>query len=143
MAKKFLDLEGLKHFISRIIGKTDISKIGDGTCTGAISALNQSMPLLYHKDGHCDFKMGYSVGVITLSNSDAIYSISLPTPPTGYNYDSYKTTITCVASTNGLAYTFYNISVSNNTCKFKVKCLSGDRYDGGLYLGVHAMMTPV
>lgn len=42
MAKKFLDLEGLKHFISRIIGKTDISKIGDGTCTGAISALNQS-----------------------------------------------------------------------------------------------------
>lgn len=42
MAKKFLDLEGLKHFISKIIGKTDISKIGDGTCTGAISALNQS-----------------------------------------------------------------------------------------------------
>ena len=45
MAKKFLDLEGLKHFISKIIGKTDISKIGDGTCTGAISALNQSMKL--------------------------------------------------------------------------------------------------
>ena len=43
MAKKFLDLEGLKHFISRIIGKTDISKIGDGTCTGAIRALNQSL----------------------------------------------------------------------------------------------------
>ena len=101
------------------------------------------MPLLYHKDGHCDFKMGYSVGVIGLSSADSIYPISLPTPPTGYNYDSYRTTITCVASTNGLAYTFYNISVSNNTCKFKVKCLSGDRYDGGLYLGVHAMMTPV
>ena len=43
MAIKFLDLDGLKHFISKIIGKTDISKIGDGTCTGAISALNQSM----------------------------------------------------------------------------------------------------
>lgn len=42
MARKFLDLDGLKHFISKIIGKTDISKIGDGTCTGAISALNQS-----------------------------------------------------------------------------------------------------
>ena len=42
MAKKYLDLEGLKHFINKIIGKTDISKIGDGTCTGAISALNQS-----------------------------------------------------------------------------------------------------
>lgn len=42
MARKFLDLDGLKRFISKIIGKTDISKIGDGTCTGAISALNQS-----------------------------------------------------------------------------------------------------
>ena len=42
MARKFLDLDGLKHFISEAIGKTDISKIGDGTCTGAISALNQS-----------------------------------------------------------------------------------------------------
>lgn len=103
--------------------------------------VNQSMPLLYHKDGKCDLKFGYSVGVIKLTNSDDTYSVSLPTPPTGYNYDSYKTTITCVASTNGLAYTFFNVSVSDNICKFKVKCLSGDRYDGGLYLGVHAMMT--
>lgn len=103
--------------------------------------VNQSMPLLYHNGGKCDLKFGYSVGVIELTNSDATYSVSLPTPPTGYNYDSYKTTITCVASTNGLAYTFFNVSVSDNICKFKVKCLSGDRYDGGLYLGVHAMMT--
>ena len=42
MAKKFLDLDGLKHFISKTIGKTDISEIGDGTCKGAINALNQS-----------------------------------------------------------------------------------------------------
>ena len=105
------------------------------------NSLNQSMPLLYHNGGKCDLKFGYSVGVIELTNSDATYSVSLPTPPTGYNYDSYKTTITCVASTNGLAYTFFNVSVSDNICKFKVKCLSGDRYDGGLYLGVHAMMT--
>ena len=42
MAREFLDLDGLKHFISKTIGKKDISKIGDGTCTGAISALNQS-----------------------------------------------------------------------------------------------------
>lgn len=111
------------------------------SCHLLLTSLNQSMPLLYHNGGKCDLKFGYSVGVIELTNSDATYSVSLPTPPTGYNYDSYKTTITCVASTNGLAYTFFNVSVSDNICKFKVKCLSGDRYDGGLYLGVHAMMT--
>ena len=36
MAKKFLDLNGFKYFISKIIGKTSIAGIGDGTCTGAI-----------------------------------------------------------------------------------------------------------
>lgn len=40
---KYLDLTGLKYFITKRIGKTNISKIGDGTCTGAISALNQSL----------------------------------------------------------------------------------------------------
>lgn len=40
---KYLDLTGLKYFITKRIGKTDISKIGDGTCTGAISTLNQSL----------------------------------------------------------------------------------------------------
>lgn len=40
---KYLDLTGLKYFITKRIGRTDISKIGDGTCTGAISALNQSL----------------------------------------------------------------------------------------------------
>ena len=40
---KYLDLTGLKYFITKRIGKKDISKIGDGTCTGAISALNQSL----------------------------------------------------------------------------------------------------
>ncbi len=40
---KYLDFTGLKYFITKRIGKTDISKIGDGTCTGAISALNQSL----------------------------------------------------------------------------------------------------
>lgn len=40
---KYLDLTGLKYFITKRIGKTDISKMGDGTCTGAISALNQSL----------------------------------------------------------------------------------------------------
>ena len=40
MAKKFLDLDGFKYFISKIIGKTDISSIGEGTLTSAISAMN-------------------------------------------------------------------------------------------------------
>ena len=74
MAKKFLDLEGLKHFISRIIGKTDISKIGDGTCTGAISALNQSMNTLdslkgwrpYHRSANFTIKNGQTT--ITFGN---------------------------------------------------------------------------
>lgn len=46
---KYLDLTGLKYFITKRIGKTDLSKIGDGTCTGAISALNQSLGNLLNK----------------------------------------------------------------------------------------------
>lgn len=37
---KFLSLNGLKYFINRIIGKTDITKIGDGTLTGAVKKLS-------------------------------------------------------------------------------------------------------
>ena len=74
MARKFLDLDGLKHFISKIIGKTDISKIGDGTCTGAISALNQSMNTLdslkgwhpYHRSANFTIKNGQTT--ITFGN---------------------------------------------------------------------------
>ena len=43
MAKKFLDLNGFKYFISKIIGKTSIAGIGDGTCTGAIYWLFHNM----------------------------------------------------------------------------------------------------
>ena len=39
MANKFLDLNGFKYFINKIIGKTSIAGIGDGTLTGAISDL--------------------------------------------------------------------------------------------------------
>ena len=39
---KYLDLTGLKYFITKRIGKTDISKIGDGTCTGAISEIGRA-----------------------------------------------------------------------------------------------------
>lgn len=37
--KKFLDIEGVKYIISKVIGKTDISGIGDGTLKGAISSI--------------------------------------------------------------------------------------------------------
>lgn len=56
---KYLDLTGLKYFITKRIGKTDISKIGDGTCTGAISALNQSLSnnaVLFKKIKRTDIK---------------------------------------------------------------------------------------
>lgn len=41
--KKFLDLEGLKHIVNKVIGKTDISGIGDGTLKGAIHLIKQTM----------------------------------------------------------------------------------------------------
>lgn len=50
MAKKFLDLNGFKYFISKIIGKTDISSIGEGTLTSAISAVNARADSLIKHD---------------------------------------------------------------------------------------------
>lgn len=41
--KKFLDINGFKHFVEKAIGKTDISTIGDGTVKGAIWDINQSL----------------------------------------------------------------------------------------------------
>lgn len=50
MAKKFLDLNGFKYFINKIIGKTSIAGIGDGTCTGAIRTLNDNLtPVVYNE----------------------------------------------------------------------------------------------
>lgn len=50
MAKKFLDLSGFKYFISKIIGKTSIAGIGDGTCTGAIHTLYDNLtPVVYNE----------------------------------------------------------------------------------------------
>lgn len=66
---KYLDLTGLKYFITKRIGKTDISKIGDGTCTGAISALNQSLGNLSNKQ---DWK---EIGTFRDVNEHAISNI--------------------------------------------------------------------
>lgn len=38
--KKFLSESGFKHFVEKVIGKTDISSVGDGTLKGAVSSLN-------------------------------------------------------------------------------------------------------
>ena len=44
--KKFLSESGFKHFVEKVIGKTDISSIGDGTIKGAVSSLNLKMELV-------------------------------------------------------------------------------------------------
>lgn len=40
---RYLSKEGLKHFVEKVIGKTDISAVGDGTLKGAISSLKYSL----------------------------------------------------------------------------------------------------
>lgn len=42
--KKFLSESGFKHFVEKVIGKTDISSIGDGTIKDAVSSLNLKIP---------------------------------------------------------------------------------------------------
>ena len=44
--KKFLSESGFKHFVEKVIGKTDISSIGDGTIKDAVSSLNIKMDLV-------------------------------------------------------------------------------------------------
>lgn len=44
--KKFLSESGFKHFVEKVIGKTDISSVGDGTLKGAVSSLNIKMDLV-------------------------------------------------------------------------------------------------
>ena len=44
--KKFLSESGFKHFVEKVIGKTDISSIGDGTIKDAVSSLNLKMELV-------------------------------------------------------------------------------------------------
>lgn len=93
---KYLDLTGLKYFITKRIGKTDISKIGDGTCTGAISALNQSL-------GNISImKMGTKIleilpgnnSCLLLSKNDVISALGLSSST--FNFDNL-----CVSITNG------------------------------------------
>ena len=102
---KYLDLTGLKYFITKRIGKTDISKIGDGTCTGAISALNQSLGNLNKLNslGNISImKMGTKIleilpgnnSCLLLSKNDVISALGLSSST--FNFDNL-----CVSITNG------------------------------------------
>ena len=124
MAKKFLDLEGLKHFISRIIGKTDISKIGDGTCTGAISALNQS------KLSDINGSMVSASSAVTVDAGKTVdFTVTFPVPDGCESHPFFAyvkstgwagliTQGTIVSMTKAEAtFTLYNASVSQRTVK--------------------------
>lgn len=106
---KYLDLTGLKYFITKRIGKTDISKIGDGTCTGAISALNQSLGNLktdlnkLNSLGNISImKMSTKIleilpgnnSCLLLSKNDVISALGLSSST--FNFDNL-----CVSITNG------------------------------------------
>ena len=124
MAKKFLDLEGLKHFISKIIGKTDISKIGDGTCTGAISALNQS------KLSDISGSMISASNLVTIDAGKTVdFTVTFPVPDGCESHPFFAyvkstgwagliTQGTIVSMTKAEAtFTLYNASASQRTVK--------------------------
>lgn len=106
-----------------------------------IEELTKKLPTLYQDDKVFNIKLGSISTKITIT-PDTTYSINMPTPPTGYSYDQYKTFLTIIASSNGLPYVYYNLTITGNTCNFKLKSLSGDRYDGDLYVGVTSIMVP-
>ena len=109
-----------------------------------LTNVNQNLPALYHKNYIRNFNIAYFAGYIALKDANTTYSVDLPTPPARYSYDTYRVTITCVASSNNLPYIPYNITIDNNKnnkCLFRIKCLSNEnRYNGNLYLGVHAIL---
>lgn len=93
---KYLDLTGLKYFITKRIGKTDISKIGDGTCTGAISALNQSLgniSIMKMSTKILEILPGNN-SCLLLSKNDVISALGLSSST--FNFDNL-----CVSITNG------------------------------------------
>ena len=113
---KYLDLTGLKYFITKRIGKTDISKIGDGTCTGAISALNQSLGNL-----KTDFNILNSLGNISIMNMGTKILEILP----GNN--------SClVLSKNDVISA---LGLSSSTFNFDNLCVSFTNGDGAAFSG--------
>lgn len=100
---------GYTHLVDSFSYKTDISKIGDGTCTGAISALNQSLGNLktdlnkLNSLGNISImKMGTKIleilpgnnSCLLLSKNDVISALGLSSST--FNFDNL-----CVSITNG------------------------------------------
>ncbi|MCI7492037.1 MAG: hypothetical protein MSA91_04500 [Lachnobacterium sp.] len=79
--KKFLDINGFKHFVEKVIGKTDISTIGDGTVKGAIGDINQS---LGEKNGISFKSVSASTSYSVAASSIATQRINYPSTPEGY-----------------------------------------------------------
>lgn len=70
--KKFLSESGFKHFVEKVIGKTDISSIGDGTIKGAVSSLNLKM------DGKLSYKQ------IAIAKPKSTIKITVPYNSAGF-----------------------------------------------------------
>lgn len=106
---KYLDLTGLKYFITKRIGKTNISKIGDGTCTGAISALNQSLGNLktdlnkLNSFGNISImNMGTKiVEILPGNNSCLVLSKNDVISALGLSSSTFNSDNLCVSFTNG------------------------------------------
>lgn len=71
-AKKFLSESGFKHFVEKVIGKTDISSIGDGTIKDAVSSLNLKM------DGKLSYKQ------IAIAKPKSTIKITVPYNSAGF-----------------------------------------------------------
>lgn len=115
---KYLDLIGLKYFITKRLGKTDISKIGDGTCTGAISVLNQSLSNLSSKQ---DWK---EIGTFEDTSEHVISNIK--------NYRELRVNFMLYYSGNSYITREYVFPVSEST-ELELLFLDGNYYDSNNY----------
>lgn len=83
-----LAVKNLKSLIS-LIGTTDISTIGDGTTTGAISALNESLTAKADKDGteHIVVTKDVPLDGYSFANAPFVAQTTLNAPtPAGYGF---------------------------------------------------------
>lgn len=90
---RYLSKEGLKHFVEKVIGKTDISAVGDGTLKGAISSLEYSIN---------------SVAEHTESNEEKISGLA---ERVASNYDELAGKI--IANTNSIQQTNNALNITN------------------------------
>lgn len=85
--KKFLSESGFKHFVEKVIGKTDISSIGDGTIKDAVSSLNESLSDVNNNLTQCPTKINKTYSATNQSFEYEINNLSL----IFITYGSYQT----------------------------------------------------